>query len=385
MCFVGVFFVFHSEQGAINVTELRRTPLYPLYKKYGAQIVDFAGYEMPVQYSGIVAEHKLVREKAGLFDVSHMGEIEVKGPGAGAFIQKIITNDLMKMMPGQAQYSPMANDQGGTVDDVLVYCLKDDEYWIVVNAANREKDWEWMVSHQTASDVTLRDLSDEVAQLALQGPLAETILQKLTAVDLSQIRYYSFQSHVVVAGVPSLVSRTGYTGEDGFEIYVDAAEAVGVYEALMDIGAPLGLQPVGLGARDTLRLEARLPLYGHELRDDISPLEAGLGMFVKTAKDEFVGKEALLSQKENGLRRKIVGYELMDRGIAREGFTVFGPDGAIGFVTSGTFSPTFNKSIGLAMVDLTYAEVGTEFDIEIRGKKARAIVVKTPFYKRVKA
>ena len=368
------------------MTELRRTPLFSLYKKYGAQVVDFAGYEMPVQFSGIVAEHKLVREKAGLFDVSHMGEIEVTGPGAGAFIQKIITNDLIKILPGQAQYSPIANDKGGTVDDVLVYCLNEDEYWVVVNAANREKDWEWMVSHQPENaGVTLRDRSDEIAQLALQGPLAETILQKLTTVDLSQIRYYSFQTNVNVAGVTSLVSRTGYTGEDGFEIYMDASQAMSVFEALMEKGAPFGLEPTGLGARDTLRLEARLPLYGHELLDDISPLEAGLGIFVKTAKFDFIGKDALLSQKENGLRRKIVGFEMKDRGIARGGFQVFGPDGPIGFVTSGTFSPTFNKSIGLAMVELSYTEVGTEFDIEIRGKKARAVVVKTPFYKRAKA
>ncbi len=368
------------------MTELRRTPLFPLYKKYGAQVVDFAGYEMPVQFSGIVAEHKLVREKAGLFDVSHMGEIEVTGPGAGAFIQTIITNDLIKILPGQAQYSPIANDKGGTVDDVLVYCLNENEYWVVVNAANREKDWEWMVSHQPEdADVTLRDRSDEIAQLALQGPLAETILQKLTTVDLSQIHYYSFQTNVNVAGVPSLVSRTGYTGEDGFEIYMDASQATSVFESLMEKGAPFGLEPIGLGARDTLRLEARLPLYGHELLDDISPLEAGLGMFVKTAKFDFIGKDALLSQKENGLRRKIVGFEMKDRGIARGGFQVFGSDGPIGFVTSGTFSPTFNKSIGLAMVELPYTEVGTEFDIEIRGKKARAVVVKTPFYKRAKA
>lgn len=368
------------------MTELRRTPLFPLYKQYGAQVVDFAGYEMPVQYSGVIEEHTLVREKAGLFDVSHMGEIEVTGQAAGSFIQQLITNDLVRIGSGQAQYSPLANEEGGTVDDVLVYCLNHQHFWIVVNAANREKDLAWILAHQPAhAEVNIRDRSDEIAQLALQGPLAETILDQLMTVNTPRISYYSFLENVSVAGVPSLVSRTGYTGEDGFEIYMDADQAIRVYEALMDKGAPYGLQPIGLGARDTLRLEAKLPLYGHELRDDISPLEAGLGYFVKLAKPHFVGRDALVAQKEAGLTRKIVGFELIDRGIARAGFQVWGADQSIGFVTSGTFSPTFNKSIGLAMVDLAYAKVGAEFEIEIRGKKVRAQVVNTPFYKRVKA
>jgi aminomethyltransferase len=373
-------------QGAIDVTELRRTPLFPLYKQYGAQVVDFAGYEMPVQYAGIIEEHTSVREKAGLFDVSHMGEIEVTGQGAGSFIQQLITNDLVRIGSGQAQYSPLANEEGGTVDDVLVYCLNHQHFWIVVNAANREKDLAWFLAHQPAhAEVNIRDRSDEIAQLALQGPLAETIMDQLMPANMPRISYYSFLENVSVAGVPCLVSRTGYTGEDGFEIYMDADQAIRVYEALMDKGAPLGLQPIGLGARDTLRLEAKLPLYGHELQDDISPLEAGLGYFVKLAKPNFVGRDALLAQKEAGLTRKIVGFELIDRGIARAGFQVWRADQSIGFVTSGTFSPTFNKSIGLAMVDLAYAKVGAEFEIEIRGKKVRAQVVNTPFYKRVKA
>ena len=368
------------------MTELKRTPLFPLYKKYGAQVVDFAGYEMPVQFAGIVAEHKLVREKAGLFDVSHMGEIEIKGSGAGSFIQQLITNDLLRIGQGQAQYSPLTNEHGGTVDDVLVYCMNVNHFWIVVNAANRDKDLEWFLSHKGANDqVTIRDMSDEVALLALQGPVAESILEKLTADDLSTISYYSFRDRVSVAGVPCLVSRTGYTGENGFEIYIHANQAVSVYGAMMDAGAPFGLQPVGLGARDTLRLEARLPLYGHELRDDISPLEAGLSYFVKLAKPNFVGRDALIAQKETGLQRKIVGFELVERGIAREGHTVLSGDDPIGFVTSGSHSPTLGKSIGLAMVEHSHSEVGSEFEVEVRGKKIRAVVMKTPFYKRNKA
>ncbi len=365
---------------------LKRTPLYPLYEKYGGHVVDFAGYEMPVNYTaGIMAEHKLVREKAGLFDVSHMGEIEVAGRDAGAFIQGLITNDLAKIAPGRAMYSPLANEAGGTVDDLLVYCLDDARYWIVVNAANREKDLAWFLDHRKAdAQVDIRDVSDEVALLALQGPAAATILSHLTPTDLSAIAYYTFADRVEVAGVPSLVSRTGYTGEDGFEIYIDAGRAVEVFAAIMEKGTPHGLAPAGLGARDTLRLEARLPLYGHELRDDISPLEAGLGMFVKLAKSDFVGKAALALQKEAGLVRRIVGFELTERGIAREGYKVFAGDGEIGFVTSGSHSPTLGKSIGLAMVDVAHVDLGSELQIDIRGKKVAAAVVKTPFYKRTK-
>lgn len=368
------------------MTEVRRTPLFPLYEKYGAKVVEFAGYEMPIQYIGIIAEHQAVRTKAGLFDVSHMGEIEVAGKGAGTFIQRIITNDLVRIGPGQAQYSPMANEHGGTVDDVLVYCLNEELFWIIVNAANRFKDWEWLSARVgLVADVTIRDRSDEIAQLAIQGPLAETILGKLTNVDLSRISYYAFRDKVELAGILCLVSRTGYTGEDGFEIYVDASNALTIYERLMEIGKPYGLAPIGLGARDTLRLEARLPLYGHELRDDLSPLEAGLGGFVKLAKPDFVGKGALLAQKEQGLARKLVGFELQDRGIAREGYKVFAENEQIGFVTSGTMSPTLNKSIGLALVRTPYTEVGSRFTVEIRGKQVAAVAVKTPFYKRPQA
>ncbi|MBX6353867.1 MAG: glycine cleavage system aminomethyltransferase GcvT [Thermoflavifilum sp.] len=359
---------------------LKRTPLFPLYARYGAKTVEFGGWEMPVQFTSILQEHEAVRTRAGLFDVSHMGEVEVCGSDAAAFLQRLVTNDVSRLAPGMAMYSPVCYPHGGCVDDVLVYCLAPDRYGVVVNAANTEKDLAWFREQAAGFSVTLTDRSDEVALLALQGPQAESILQPLTQADLSQMRYYRF-TQADVAGVSALISRTGYTGEDGFELYVPAASAQTLWEALVQAGEPHGMALCGLGARDTLRLEARLPLYGHELSESITPLEAGLGTFVKLDKGDFIGREALARQKQEGVTRKIVGIELVDRGIPRAEQPVLADGQVIGHVTSGTMSPTLKLPIGLALVDVRYAEIGRMLQVDVRGKLLAAKVVKTPFYK----
>lgn len=361
---------------------LKRTPLFDLYAQFGAKTIDFGGWEMPVQFSGIMAEHEAVRTRAGLFDVSHMGEFEVYGPHALEFLQTISTNDVSRLEILQALYTPICYDDGGTVDDVLIYRLADADYLVVVNASNIEKDEEWFMSHSCGAHIVNR--SSQMAQLALQGPLSVRILQKLTNETVEQIPYYYCRSNVMIAGISCLVARTGYTGEDGYEIYLNASDAAHMFLALMEAGGPEGIVPCGLGARDTLRLEARLPLYGHELTADITPLEAGIGMFVKLQKGEFHGSTALTRQKEHGISRKVVGFELLDRGIARAGHEVMVDGKKIGFVTSGTLSPTLHKSIGLALLDKGYTEIGQDIVIDIRGKQTRATIVKTPFYRRQK-
>lgn len=360
--------------------ELKRTPLHPLYASYGAKTIDFGGWEMPVQYSSILAEHAAVRSRAGLFDVSHMGEIEVTGPQALDCLQHLVTNDVARLQIGQALYSPCCYEHGGTVDDVLIYRTGQEDYMVVVNASNIEKDLAWIREHARGAAITNR--SQDVVLLALQGPMAATILQRLTAYPLSELAYYRFAQDVNVAGTSCLVSRTGYTGEDGFELYASAVDGPRLYEQLMSAGQQDGLLPVGLGARDTLRLEARLPLYGHELLADISPLEAGLGSFVKFDKGPFMGREALLAQKEQGIPRKLIGFELTDRGIPRAGYSVYADGIVIGHVTSGTMGPTLRKSIGLALVDRAYGEIGRPIAVDIRGQQVAAVIVKTPFYKR---
>jgi len=366
------------------MSALKRTPLYPLYEKHGAKTIDFGGWELPVQFSNIQKEHEAVRTKAGLFDVSHMGEVEVKGEDALAFVQKITTNDASKLAVDQAQYSIMCYPDGGTVDDLLVYKLADNRYLLVINAANIEKDYEWMRQH-VQGKVTLRNISDETAQLALQGPLSEEVLQKLTDTNLSAIRFFHFKQDVNLAGVSGLVSRTGYTGEDGFEIYVKAQEAPILWKKILEAGAG-DVLPCGLGARDTLRFEARLPLYGQELSQDISPIEAGLGFAVKVDKPmPFIGQEALKKQKEEGAPRRLVGIEMIERGIPRTHYPVYAGEERVGEVTTGTQSPTLKKNVGLALVKRQYSELGTELDVEIRGKRVKAKVVPTPFYKRPKA
>ncbi|MFL6518481.1 MAG: glycine cleavage system aminomethyltransferase GcvT [Bacillus sp. (in: firmicutes)] len=364
-------------------TVLKRTPLFETYKKYGAKVIDFGGWELPVQFSGILEEHEAVRNLAGLFDVSHMGEVLVEGKDAESYINYLVTNDVTKLSTSQAQYTAMCYQNGGTVDDLLVYKLENEKYLLVINAANIDKDFEWMKRH-VKGEVTLKNISNETAQLAIQGPKAERILQKLTETNLSEIGSFKFAQHVNVSGITDvLVSRTGYTGENGFELYLATDQAEALWEKLIEAGSEDGLKPCGLGARDTLRLEARLALYGQELLGDISPLEAGIGFAVKTNKEnDFIGKEALLRQKEEGLKRKLVGIEVTGRGIPRHGYKVISESGEeIGVVTSGTQSPTLKKSIGLALVSTEHAQVGTQLKVEIRNKQIDAVVIKTPFYK----
>lgn len=360
--------------------ELQKTPLFDEYAKHGAKVIDFGGWALPVQFTNIMAEHEAVRTKAGLFDVSHMGEVIVEGSGAESFVNHLVTNDVSVLEPGQAQYAAMCYEDGGTVDDLLVYKLAEDKWLLVINAANIDKDIEWIKQHETA-DVKLTNKSADIALLAVQGPEAASILQPLTDVQLSEIKGFHFKEGVTVAGVTDvIVSRTGYTGEDGFELYVPADGAVALWQALADTGIAL----CGLGARDTLRLEARLPLYGQELSKDISPLEAGIGFAVKTAKSvPFIGQEALQKQKETGLARKTVGLNMIGRGIPRTGYRILSEMGEpVGFVTSGTHSPTLKKPIALAIVDAEFSGKGTKMQVEIRSKTAEAEVVPVPFYKK---
>ncbi len=364
---------------------LKKTPLYQEHLKFGARIVEFGGWAMPVQYSSIIAEHTAVRTAAGLFDVSHMGEFMVEGPEAMAAINHLITHDLAPAAVDQAIYSPMCYPNGTVVDDILVYRLAEQKFLVVVNAGNMEKDWEWFLENCRDFDCDLDNISHDVGQLALQGPLAQQVLQRLTDADLSQIRFYRAQQGVTVAGVKSLlVSRTGYTGEDGFEVYCDAADAPQLWAAILAAGADAGVIPTGLGARDTLRFEACLPLYGHEINDAVTPLEAGLGRFVKLEKAEFIGREALLQQKAAGLKRKLVGLEVTGRGIPRQGYPVAVEGREVGAVTTGTASPTLGKPLGLAYVPPEYASLGTQLSVVVRGTPVPAQVVPTPFYKRQK-
>nr|WP_295974269.1 glycine cleavage system aminomethyltransferase GcvT [uncultured Bacillus sp.] len=367
------------------MSELKRTPLYEVYKEYGAKIIDFGGWELPVQFSSIKEEHEAVRTRAGLFDVSHMGEITVKGVGSLRFLQKLLTNDISKMKDGGAQYNVMCYENGGTVDDLIVYKLRENDYLLVVNAANTEKDYQWLKDHM-AGDVELENISLHVAQLAIQGPLAEDIMAKLvTGATLAEIGTFTFRQDVLINGKKALVSRTGYTGEDGFEIYCPHEDAVELWRAILEAGSEEGILPVGLGARDTLRFEAVLALYGQELAPDISPLEAGIGFAVKLNKEtDFIGKQALLLQKEKGVPRKLCGIEMMDRGIPRHGYPVFAGEEQIGEITTGTQSPTLKKNIGLALIKTEYAALGNKLLVEIRGKRLKAQVTQLPFYKRKK-
>jgi aminomethyltransferase len=365
---------------------LKRTPLFEMHLKHGARMVPFGGWEMPVQYTGLVDEHKAVREAAGLFDVSHMGEFEVQGPQALDLIQLISVNNAAKLEVGQIQYSLMCYENGTIVDDILVYRLGENHYWLVVNAGNIDKDWEWVSYAKERSGLTnleLTNISGDVAQIAIQGPNAERIMQPLVPnVVLDEMKFYTCKSGATVAGIRSLVlSRTGYTGEDGFEIYCKKEDAVALWEALLEAGEEAGLIPAGLGARDTLRFEAKLPLYGHEISDKVTPLEAGLSFAVKFKKGvDFIGKAALEAQKAEGVAKKLVGFEMIERGIARGEYEIAKDGQVVGHVTTGSPSPTLGKNIGMAFVPVSLTDVGTEFDVIIRGKATRAKVVETPFY-----
>ncbi|MCM3170658.1 glycine cleavage system aminomethyltransferase GcvT [Paenibacillus sp. MER 99-2] len=366
------------------MSDLLRTPLFPLYQQYeGVRCIDFGGWELPVQFSGIQKEHEAVRERAGLFDVSHMGEFTVQGEQAEAFLQHMTTNDVTALVPGQAQYTLMCYPDGGVVDDLLVYKLEEQHYMLVVNASNIDKDWAWLVEH-LAPGVTMTNDSKQTALLALQGPLSVDILQKVTDIDVATIELFRFVQDTEVCGVKLLLSRTGYTGEDGFELYVPADHAATVWNGLMQAGEEHGLVPAGLGARDTLRFEAKLPLYGQELSPTISPLEAGVGMFVKLNSGPFIGHDVLSQQKNDGTARKLVGIEVLERGIPRPHYPLYADGVQIGEVTTGTQSPTLKRNLGLALIDSKYAALGTPLEIEIRGKKLKAEVVKTPFHKRTR-
>lgn len=363
------------------MAEVKRTPLYEEHRAAKAKLIDFGGWEMPVQYAGVIEEHQTVRTKAGLFDVSHMGEIDVYGKEALGFVQNLITNDANKLEDGKILYSPMCYPNGGVVDDLLVYRYDLEHFLLVVNASNTDKDYTWMLGQVKDFEVSVDNVSDQYAQLALQGPLAEVILQRISNVNLSKLNYYTFRDGEI-DGVPCLISRTGYTGEDGFEIYAAPEYGRQLWRKILEIGAPEGVQPIGLGARDTLRFEARLPLYGNELGADISPLEAGLGSFVKLDKVAFVGKVALQAQKEQGIERKLVGLEMIGRGIARSHYPIQKNGEEIGFVTSGSFSPTLNKNIALGLIRADWAVQGDMLEVLIRGKTVQAKIIPTLFYKR---
>jgi aminomethyltransferase len=361
------------------MSELLRTPLRDFHAAHGARLVDFAGWEMPVQYRSILEEHKVVRRAAGLFDVSHMGEVDVRGPAALQFLNRLVTNDVSKLYPGRVLYSPMCREDGGTVDDLLVYQVAPEDYFLCINAGNIAADLAWIREQAKGFDVTITDRCADYALLALQGPRSLEILQSLTGAKLGGIGYYHFADGTV-AGVQCRISRTGYTGEDGFELYHAAADAVTLAEALLAAGAPHGLELAGLGARDSLRLEAGYPLYGHELSADLSPLTAGLGWTVKLNKaGGFVGSEALLREKESGGARRVVYFRTGDRRIVRADTPVFMAGGAsqAGRVLSGTLSPVLGEAIGSALVDVAALECG--LDVDIRGTRIPLILVKPPF------
>ncbi len=361
---------------------LRKTPLYAVHRESGAKMVPFGGWDMPVEYAGLIAEHLAVRQKAGLFDVSHMGELEIEGPAALRFLQRVTSNNVAKLVEGQAQYSALTLPSGAPVDDVILYRRGEGRYLMVVNAGNLQKDWKWLES-QRGEGVTLRDRSDEFALLALQGPRAQDILRPLTSIDLPKVSFYHF-AEGEVAEAPAIVARTGYTGEDGFEIFVAPDRAEALWRRLLQAGREAGLVPAGLGARDTLRLEAKMCLYGNDIDESTTLIEAGLGWIVSLdeAKGDFTGRPVLEEQKRKGAPRKLVGFEMTGRGIARHGYPVVLGDAPAGAVASGSYAPYLQKNIGLVYLPTARAGVGAEFAVDIRGRQVPARVVPTPFYKR---
>ena len=357
---------------------LQRTPLYEAHRAAGAKFVEFGGWEMPVQYTGIIEEHETVRTTVGMFDVSHMGEIEIKGPHALEVVQRLTTNDASKLADFQVQYSTFCYPHGGIVDDLTVYRLGAEHFFLCINAANIDKDYAWVVEH-ARGEAEIRNISREIAQLALQGRQAQATLQPLCDFALDDIRYY-WAAKGKVKGVDALVSRTGYTGEDGFEIYCPAAHGPAVWASLLEAGAPYGIKPIGLGARDTLRLEMGYALYGNDITAETSPLQAGLSWVVRLNKGEFIGREALLQERAAGIKRRLVGFEMLERGVARSHYHILAVEQEIGEVTSGTMSPSLHKAIGLGYVRTEHAKAGTALQIDIRGKLTPAQVTATPFY-----
>lgn len=359
----------------------KKTGFYDIHRKLGAKIVEFAGYEMPIQYAGIIQEHKRVRKTVGLFDVSHMGEFFISGENALAFLQKVTINDVAALEVNQVQYSAMCYEDGGIVDDLLVYRLPQ-RYMVVVNAANLEKDWQWMQKNLLPG-VQMTNSSDELSLLALQGPRAEATLSKLTDVDLAAIPFYWLRQGQV-DGVEAIISRTGYTGEPGFEICFARKDSEKVWNAIMAAGEEFDIEPVGLGCRDTLRLEMKYCLYGNDIDQTTNPIEAGLAWITKIDKGDFIGREAIRQAKEEGVSRKLVAFELDGKGFPRHGYKIF-KGSEIGHVTSGTFSPMLEKGIGMGYVASHAAKIGTPIDIEIRGKRTPAVIIKPPFYKKGKS
>jgi aminomethyltransferase len=359
---------------------MKRTPFYSIHQKLGGKIVPFGGFEMPVQYAGIMEEHKTVRTAVGVFDVSHMGEFFVSGANALSFLQNVTVNDVSKLTPGKAQYSAMCYDNGGIVDDLLIYMLAEQSYMVVVNAANIEKDWEWLHGH-CPSGVQFLNKSDETALLAIQGPLSIQTLQQLTEVELSSIPYYHF-IRGSLAGIDMTISRTGYTGEIGFEIYFDVTHSEKVWKAIFDAGKEFSIAPIGLGARDTLRLEMGYCLYGNDIDQTTHPLEAGLGWITKLNKGDFIAKPVLEKAKADGLKRKLVGLQIKDKAVPRHGYPIVIAGSPVGTVTSGTFSPSLGKGIAMGYVNAPQYEIGTTVQIDIRGRMAEATVVTLPFLKK---
>jgi aminomethyltransferase len=366
---------------AESSSELKRTPLHRIHVDSGAKMVPFAGWEMPIEYAGLVGEHNAVRTSAGIFDVSHMGEIEISGPAALALVQKVTTNNAAKLAINQAQYSGLIYPQGTFVDDLLVYRFSDNHFFLCVNASNVEKDYEYIRSH-ASGNVEVRNSSPEYAQIAVQGPKAIPVLQKMTATNLNSIRYYWFD-RLDLEGEAVIAARTGYTGEDGFEIFCKPDVAPRLWNRIREVGGD-HIVPAGLGARDTLRLEAKMVLYGNDIDDTTTVLEADLEWIIKWDKGDFIGRSALWKQKENGIDRKLAGFEIFDRGIARHGHEAYIGGNKVGVVTSGTFAPYLKKAIGLLYLPDENASVDQEFEIDVRGKRLKARVVPTPFYRREK-
>ncbi len=358
----------------------KKTPLYDVHVASGGKMVEFGGYCLPVQYeAGVISEHMAVRTACGLFDVSHMGEILVEGEGSIDYLNRLLTNDYTVMRPGQARYSTMCREDGGTVDDLIVYKIRDDSYFVVVNASNKDKDYAWMKEHESGP-VQVTDVSDLYAQIALQGPKAEAILRQLT--DRIPAKYYTALFDGTVGGIPCILSRTGYTGEDGFEMYLAPDQAKAMWTLLMDAGKEFGLVPCGLGSRDTLRLEASMPLYGHELSDSITPLEAGLASFVKLDKPDFIGREALLAHASPERHR--VGLKVTSRGIIREHQDIYTDEKPVGITTSGTFCPLLGGAFAMALVNADIPSEGARLEVDVRGRRVEAETVSLPFYKRPK-
>lgn len=371
----------------LNAGKLKRTPLYEVHKKLGARMVDFAGWEMPVQYSGIMDEHRAVRSSAGIFDVSHMGEIRIKGKGAFNLLQFLTVNDVSKLKDNECQYSMMCYPDGGIVDDLLVYRLSEKEFMLCVNASNAEKDYHWIIKNLTAgksgtafTEVEVENISDSTGQISIQGKNAEAILQRISDADLSELKFYCVE-RLNIDRVNVLVSRTGYTGEDGFEIYIRNEDAIRIWNALSEAGKDYNMKPVGLGARDTLRLEMKYPLYGNDINEKTTPLEACVGWVVRLDKGDFVGRETLKKQNGKGVTRKLIGFEMTDKGIPRPHYQIFKESQLIGEVTSGTMSPSLNKAIGIGYVKAEMSGIGEEIKIKIRENYQKAVIISTPFYK----